>query len=274
LRWGEHEDGSPEQARLSAAEVRSLMGAWRRNGDVSARDRLVLAHMPIARFVAGRKGRELPPHCDVEDLASCAAIALLEAVERFDPSRGASFDQYAWRRVTGAVTDELRRLDWASRSVRGEQRRLEAVSDRMTAEHGRRPSQEELALELGLGTDEVRQRLEDIRLADVVSLNVEIGDDDSSVQLVETVAGPPDAYAPEDATLRHERARVIDRAIAELTERERQVVALVHVHDLPGAAAGRELGVSERRVVRLLANARRKLRTRLAAEDAAPALVA
>jgi RNA polymerase sigma factor for flagellar operon FliA len=271
-----HEDRAPGRARLSAAEVRSLVRAWRRDGDTRARERLVLAHLPIARFVARRKGLELPAHYDVDDLASCGAIALLEAVDRFDPDRGASFPQFAWSRVTGAVADELRRLDWASRSVRGEQRRLQEAGDRLTVERGRRPTQEELAADLGLEAEDVRQRLEDVRRAELVSLDAPFDHADGEgdgAELADTVAAPADAYGPEDAVLRHERARIIARAITALTDREREALALVHVHDLPGPVACSELGISETRVSQLLINARRKLRARLAAEDAAPMLV-
>jgi RNA polymerase sigma factor (sigma-70 family) len=123
----------------------------------------------------------------------------------------------------------------------------------------------------------VRQRLEDVRRAEVVSLDAPFGNadgEDDGAELADTVAAPADAYEPEDAVLRHERARIIARAIMALTDREREALTLVHVHDLPGPVASSELGISETRVSQLLINARRKLRARLAAEDAAPMLVA
>ena len=120
-------DLSSNGHRPRPAEAEAMWRAWRERGDVSSRDRLVLAYAPMVRYLASRKVRELPAHFELEDLVSCGLLALVQAVDRFDPVKGATFEQYAWTRVSGAIVDELRRHDWASRSSR--RLRRHAASD-------------------------------------------------------------------------------------------------------------------------------------------------
>ena len=259
--------------RLTADEAEALWRSWHESGDMHARDRLVLAHMPIPRWLATRKVRSLPTQYEVEDLVSCGMVALLESVDLFDPSRGAAFDQYAWTRVSGAIADELRRLDWASRSERQELRRIEDARDDLTARMGAEPTLDELADELQLEPAELDQRLDDARRADVVSLNVTVanGNGTATAELAELIAAPEETSEPEAAVLRRERLRLMRRAMARLTRRERQALTLVHVHGVSAARVGRALGVSEARVSRLLVSARRKLRAVLGGRGGATA---
>src|SRR5262252_8547074 len=125
--------------RLSPAQAEALWRAWSTRKDSQARDQLVLAYSPMVKYLAGKKIRELPAHCELDDLVSCGLIALIEAVDRFDPRKGASFEQYAWTRVSGAIMDELRRQDWASRSARRLARKIDRVRDSWYSIHGRYP---------------------------------------------------------------------------------------------------------------------------------------
>ncbi len=144
--------------RLTSSEAEQLWRNWKERRDVRSRDRLVLAYAPMVRYIASRKVRELPAHCELDDLASSGLVALMEAIDRFDPTRGASFEQYAWTRVAGALVDELRKQDWASRSVRREGRRIERERDSFFARNGRMPTDVELAVELGTTVDELQSQ--------------------------------------------------------------------------------------------------------------------
>jgi RNA polymerase sigma factor for flagellar operon FliA len=264
---------TPTAQRLSSAEAEALWRNWKLRRDTASRDRLVLSYSPMVRYIASRKLRELPGHCDLDDLASAGLVALLEAVDRFDPAKGATFEQYAWTRVAGALVDELRRLDWASRSVRRAGRRIERARDAFFARHGMPPTDEQLARELGLTVVELRKSLEEIDRADVASLNAPArgAEDGDPVEIGDTVVAPEGELGPEATALVSERNAAMREAIAKLSERERRVLALVHVHELPGAEIGRMLGVSESRVSQILAGIRRKLKDQLGAYDTVPA---
>ena len=262
------------QQRLSSPEAEQLWLRWKDGRDLRSRDRLVLAYAPMVRYIASRKVRELPAHCELDDLASAGLVALLEAIDRFDPARGASFEQYAWTRVAGALVDELRKLDWASRSVRREGRRIGRARDSFVARTGAIPTEAELAGELGVSVHELRSRVDDVDRSDVASLNSPARGVDApagTVELGETIQAPSGKHEPEAKLLHGDRNRAMRAAVARLSDREREVLSLVHVQELPGAEIGRLLGVSESRVSQILAGIRRKLKDKLDLYDAAAA---
>ena len=151
--------------RLTPAHAEALWRRWSERGETAARDQLVLAYSPMVRFLAARKVRELPSHCELDDLVSCGILALIEAIDRFDPRKGASFEQYAWTRIAGSIVDELRRQDWASRSVRRNGRKIEQARERLYARNGVQPSERELAGELKVSHGELRASIQDFERA-------------------------------------------------------------------------------------------------------------
>jgi RNA polymerase sigma factor FliA len=259
--------------RLTSSEAEGLWRNWKERGDSGSRDKLVLAYAPMVRYIASRKVRELPAHCELDDLASSGLVALMEAIDRFDPAKGASFEQYAWTRVAGALVDELRKQDWASRSVRREGRRIERARDSFFARTGTMPTELELASELGATVDELRLSIEDIDRSDVSSLNAPSrgAEDSLPMEVGETIQAPEGEYDPEPSLLGADRNAAVRAGIARLSERERHVLSLVHVQELPGAEIGRMLGVSESRVSQILAGIRRKLKDQLETYEAAAA---
>jgi RNA polymerase sigma factor FliA len=256
--------------RLTPAHAEALWRRWTQRGDTAARDQLVLAYSPMVRFLAARKVRELPSHCELDDLVSCGILALIEAIDRFDPRKGASFEQYAWTRIAGSIVDELRRQDWASRSVRRNGRKIEQARERLYARTGEHPDEIALADELKISRDELRASIQDFERADVTSLNApaRTSEDAFSVEVVDTLAARSNEFDPEDSALVRERRARIRAVIASLPERERDVLALIHVHELPGAEVGRLLGVSESRISQILAGVRGKLRAEIERYDA------
>ncbi|MDX6554786.1 MAG: polymerase sigma factor FliA [Miltoncostaeaceae bacterium] len=255
--------------RLTHRQAEDAWRAWSERRDAAARDRLVLAYAPMVRYLATKKVRDLPAHCELDDLISCGLIALIEAVERFDPTRGASFEQYAWTRASGAIVDELRRQDWASRSVRKAGRQIERAREKWYGDQGRAPSEEELAGVLKIDVGQIRTALEELSRADLMSLSAPAGGGEESVtiELGETVRAGIGDHEPEHAVLRSERHRALRAGIRALSPRERQVLTMVHVQELPGAEIGRRLGISESRVSQILSGVRKKLKDALGAYD-------
>lgn len=255
--------------RLSPSEAEALWRAWHTKRDQSARDRLVLSYTPMVTYLASRKIRELPSHCELDDLASAGLVALIEVVDRFDPEKGATFEQFAWTRVAGAIMDELRRQDWASRSVRQFARRIDRAREDFFVANGHAPSEPELAKLLDLPIGEIRRMFEELDRADLCSLNAPArgNEEGELLEIGDTIETHGTGYEPETAVLASERSAVLRDAIASLSERERAVLELVHVEDMQGAEIGARLGVSESRVSQILASARQKLRNRVGAYD-------
>jgi RNA polymerase sigma factor FliA len=214
-------------------------------------DALVTEHLPLASFAVNAVAARisLPTHVSREDLLSCAQVALVEVAKRFDPSAGASFATYALARLQGAVLDELRSGDWASRSVRAAARRTDAAADALAISLGRPPTREELAASLGVPRTELDNLRVDVHRAVMVSIDAETGADGGSLDLPDT------GESPERAVLRGERARYLHEAIRALPDRLDEVVERNFFGDESLTDIARDLGVTLSRVSQMRARA-------------------
>jgi RNA polymerase sigma factor for flagellar operon FliA len=222
----------------------------------------------LVKYVAGRMGSGLPAHVEEADLISYGLSGLISAIERFDLSREIKFETYAITRIRGAIIDELRTLDWVPRSVRARAREFERVNMKLEARLQRAPSDEEMATELGISSEEFQDALMQISNSTIVALDELWNVSDSSgdqVSLLDTLA---DRGAPDPQVLVDEselRDRIAD-AIAALPEREKLVVALYYYENLTLREIGEVLGVTESRVSQLHTKAVLRLRSKLAGE--------
>jgi RNA polymerase sigma factor for flagellar operon FliA len=254
--------------RVAASEVLSLWLRYKRTGDAKLRDRLVFIFTPMVRYIVYRKVREVPAQCDVEDFLSCGLEALIHSIERYDPAKGATLEQFAWTRVHGAVLDELRRHDWAPRSLRRAERAINGARESFLAKNDRRPTREELAAAAGMSTAEMSRRLDELALAEVGSLNKTIRSEDSTtIERIDTLESEDDDTDPALSAERREAKERFRAAFAELPARERQVAVLLYVENRTLREIGERLGVSESRVSQIHTELRRRLRERLAGDQ-------
>jgi RNA polymerase sigma factor for flagellar operon FliA len=251
-------------------EAEDAMALWRqynRSGDERLRDRLVLTYAPLVKFIVYRKIGELPASCDVDDLVSAGLEALIKAIDRYDPVKGATLEQFAWTRIHGAVIDELRRSDWAPRSLRRWERDVRRVHSEFHAIHGRAPSEVELADSLHMTVIELRHRQRDLVASDVTSLNsLVLAHDGAKVERVDVLASEDDDANPFRASAKQEAKEHFRRAFASLGRREREVAVLLYVKNLTLREIGEVLGVSESRVCQIHGELKRTLRTALASD--------
>jgi RNA polymerase sigma factor FliA len=213
-------------------------------------DALVTAHLPLAQFAVNAVASRisLPGHVSRDDLLSCAHVALVEVARRFDPAAGASFATYALPRLQGAVLDELRSSDWASRSVRAAARRTDAAADALAMSLGRPPTREELAASLGVARTELENLQVDVHRAIMVSIDAENGDS-GSLDLPDT------GDSPERAVIRLQRDRTLHDAIRQLPDRLDEVVERNFFGDESLTDIARDLGVTLSRVSQMRARA-------------------
>jgi RNA polymerase sigma factor for flagellar operon FliA len=243
------------------------MGLWaeyQRTGDRRLRDRLVLTFAPMVKYIVYRKAREIPARCEVEDFISCGLEALIRSIDRFDPGKGASLERYAWTRVHGAVLDELRRNDWAPRSLRRWDRDLSRAREDFLRLEGRRPTPEELADAMGVTAAQLRDRVEQIARAQIGSLNTMVlSDDDTQIEKIDTLASSDRDADPELAAARAHASERLRAALDGLPERERKIAVLLYVYGLTLREIGEILGVTESRVCQIHRQILHKLRTQL-----------
>jgi RNA polymerase sigma factor for flagellar operon FliA len=214
-------------------------------------DALVREHLPLAAFAVNAVAARisLPGHVSRDDLLSCANVALVEVAQRFDPSAGASFATYALARLQGAVLDELRSGDWASRSVRAAARRTDAAADALAITLGRPPTKHELAASLGVDRSELDALQVDVHRAVMVSMDAETGADGGTLDLPDT------GDSPERALLRSERARHLHDAIRALPDRLDEVIERNFFGDESLTDIAEDLGVTLSRVSQMRARA-------------------
>ena len=253
------------RSSISARDALALWSEYKRTGDVRARNRLVMTYAPLVKYIVFKKVRELPARCEVEDFISCGLEALIASIDRYDPSKGATLEQFAWTRIHGAVIDELRRLDWAPRSLRRWERDIRKAREQFTGIHGRRPTRSELADALAITPEELRRREDDIAVSDVTSLNALVmSDDETDVERIDTIAGNDHRADPEHAAAAMEAKRKFRRAFDQLPKREREVAVLLYVKNLTLREIGEILGVSESRICQIHAGLKRTLKKQLA----------
>jgi RNA polymerase sigma factor FliA len=256
-----------QAVRPSAPEVLSTWAEYRRTEDLRHRDQLIFAFMPMVRHIVTRKVRETPAHCDVEDFLSCGLEALINSIERYDPDKGATLEQYAWTRIHGAVLDELRRHDWAPRSVRRDERAINAARESFTSSHERQPSREELAAKLGITPVELSDRIDQVALAEVSSLNRTVRSAESSaIERIDTLESADEDCDPVIHAERQEAKARFRKAFARLSKQEREVAVLLYVQNLKLREIGERLGVSESRVSQIHSRLRSRLYEQLSGE--------
>jgi RNA polymerase sigma factor FliA len=259
---------STSRKRVSSEDALALWREYKATGDVQARNRLVMTYAPLVKYIVFKKVRELPARCEVEDFISCGLEALIASIDRFDPAKGATLEQFAWTRIHGAVLDELRRQDWAPRSLRRWERDISRVREQFTGIHGRRPTRQELADSLAISVEYLRRREDDIAVSEVTSLNtLVVSDEETTVERIDTLAGGDASTDPEQAALTTEGKDRFRRAFGTLPRREREVAVLLYVKNLTLREIGEILGVSESRVCQIHSQLKRTLKTQLS-EDA------
>jgi RNA polymerase sigma factor FliA len=254
--------------RVSADEALALWTEYKQTGNLQVRNRLVMTFAPLVKYIVFKKMRELPARCEVEDFISCGLEALISSIDRYDPAKGATLEQFAWTRIHGAVLDELRRQDWAPRSLRRWERDIAKSREQFTALHGRRPTREELADLLAISVEDLRRREDDISVSDVTSLNtLVISDDETTVERIDTLASRDERLDPEHATATEEAKAKFRGAFEKLPQREREVAVLLYVKNLTLREIGDILGVSESRVCQIHSQLKRTLKTQLAEDS-------
>jgi RNA polymerase sigma factor for flagellar operon FliA len=248
--------------RISAEKALSLWSEYQKTGDRKLRDRLVLTFAPMVKYIVYKKIRETPARLDADDFISCGLEALIRSIDRYDPTKGATLEQFAWTRIHGAVIDELRRNDWAPRSLRRWERDIAQSRERFSTLYSRRPSREELADMVGITTEELTGHLRDIALSDVGSLNalVTSGDGGGAIEQIDLLASSDRETDPERVSALSEAKMRFRYAFQRLPERQRRVAVLLYVQNLTLREVGEVLGVSESRVCQIHTQLRRALR--------------
>lgn len=226
----------------------------------SPMDRVVTQYAPLVKRIAHHLLGRLPNSVQLDDLIQSGMIGLLEAAQKYDASKGASFETYAGIRIRGSMLDEMRRGDWAPRSVHRNSRRVAAAIRAVEMRKANEASDQEIAAELGVSLDEYFAMLADAAGRKLFSFDeLPVDDSGDSLAFAYPEAAPGPYEQVQNAAF---QLRLVD-AIKNLPEREQLVLSLYYDDELNLKEIGEVLGVSESRVSQIHTQATLRLRARL-----------
>ncbi len=246
-----------------------LFKSYRVSRDPALREKILLEHAPLVKYLAGRIAVGLPPHLDAWDLEGYGIIGLMDALEKFDPARGVKFETYAATRIRGAILDGLRAQDPAPPIYRQRQKLLEEAYRTLEARLGRCACDSEVAAHLGISINELSAWE-----AEVASLSLTSLDDfwhesqDTSDRSLAGVDILRDERTPnpEEEFCESEKCRLVAKAIEELPHRERLVITLCYYEELTAKEVAQILEVTPSRVSQLHSRAIMRLKGALFAQ--------
>jgi RNA polymerase sigma-B factor len=243
----------PEDRAARAREDRRLLERYHREGDRAARDALVDRFLPLARQLARRYLRGSEP---LDDLVQVASLGLLKAIDRFEPDRETAFSSFAVPTIRGELKRHFRDRGWSVRVPRDLQEmavRVDHVAEELALELGRAPTPAEIASHIGATTEQVLEAREAAGAYRAVSLD-RPRDEDEDADRIETMGAEDPGYRiAEDAA-------TVERLMAVLSDREREVLRLRFQEDLTQSEIGARIGVSQMHVSRLIRQAVGRLR--------------
>ncbi|HHZ92172.1 TPA: FliA/WhiG family RNA polymerase sigma factor [Candidatus Poribacteria bacterium] len=236
-----------------------LWRAYKFDDDSEAKEQLIDQCLPLIKSIAYRASVYASPSYDLDDLVSIGIMGMLDAIDRFDPTKGATFKTFASHRIRGAVLDEIRALDWVPRSVRRQATQLESAYRRLEQQTGRAPDEFEVAQEMGMTIDEVHQALAETSCTAIITLNDLTTDVDEQDAIQEFIADPSHVDAA-DQLIYEETKNLLAEAIDTLPERDKLVLSLYYNEELTMKEIGLVLDVKESRVSQLHSSAILRLR--------------
>ncbi len=226
------------------------------------RDKLIEEMMVQVKYIARRIHERLPQHVPFDDLVQAGMVGLLDAVQKFDPTKNAQLKTYAKFRIRGAILDSLRDCDWGPRDLRRQARQVEQAQSKLRCEFGRAPLEEEVAKELGLNLAEYHELLGTLHGMNLGSLEESPDHDESRDELCTYVP-----YAPEQDPFflcaKTEMKEIMAKALGDLPKKEKEVMVLYYYEELTLREIGEVLGVVESRVSQLRSAALVRLRARM-----------
>jgi RNA polymerase sigma factor FliA len=246
---------------LNTLDEKELWRRFKEQGDAASRDALIMLHMRVVRYIAGRMAIHVPSSVEMDDLVSWGIMGLLDALEKFDHLQDIKFSTYASIRIRGSIIDQIRSLDWAPRSLRTMARKVGAAREQLRHEQGKEPSFQDIATVLGTDEEHVESTLAQLQTAQILSLDDYLpSEDDSGEGRKIDITSNNLAPSPYRAAELNERQELLVQAILQLPDQQQQVLNLYYYEELTLKEIGAVLNVSESRICQIHSAAMKRLR--------------
>lgn len=227
------------------------------------REKLLFQYLPLVKHIAGGIIGKLPASVSIDELIDAGVIGLLESIDRYDTKASVKFETYAFTRVRGAMMDELRKMDWAPRSLREKTKRLDEAHRVLAAKLGRQPSQEEIAEHLEITLEKFHQLTKEVIAVNPISFDQEIFSGSGESTNLYDVVEERDAITPMKSLEDKELKSMVVEEIENLPKNEKLVIALYYYEELTLREIGEILNLSESRVSQIHSKVVKKLKTAL-----------
>lgn len=247
---------------MKTVDTEKLWEEYQKKPTAELREQLILAYAQLVKLVAGRLSMYLGHNVEYEDLVSYGIFGLIDAIDKFNLEKNVKFETYASLRIRGAILDQIRKMDWIPRTVRQRQRKIDEAIKNIEMRTGRTASDEEIAAELGVSSDELCDWQSQLKVTNVVSLN-EFEEQGAGPEPVMDASYNSHFAQPEDVVAEAELKEVLAEALELLTEKERTVIELYYYEEMTLKEISRILDVSESRVSQLHTKALVKMKKKM-----------
>lgn len=224
---------------------------------------LIRDHLYLVDILVGRMVTQVPSFMNRDDMRSAGMLGLIDAANKFDPGKNILFKTFAEHRIRGAILDEMRKLDWFSRSLRDKQNKLSRTMTKLERKLGRSPEEEEMAEAMEISLEEYQQTLGEVSHLGCVSLNETLDNSEEGVSFLDSLADQRADISPSARIEKHELTKIMASILQELSEKERLVISLYYYEELSQKEIAEVLAVSEGRISQLHSQALLKLKTKV-----------
>lgn len=229
------------------------------------KSKIIRDHLYLVDILVGRMVTQVPSFMNKEDMKSAGMLGLLDASNKYDPSKNILFKTFAEYRIRGAILDEMRKLDWFSRSLREKQSRIGRTITDLELSLGRDPEDHEVAKAMQLSLDDYRSMLGEVSHLGCVSLNETLDQSQEGSSFLDSLVDESSTASPSARIEGQQLTRKVAEALEQLSEKERLVISLYYYEELTQKEIAEVLDLSEGRVSQLHSQALIKLKTKLAA---------
>jgi len=228
-----------------------------------SRNDIIRQYAKVAKVVAYKLIKRLPASVELDDLVSAGILGLIDAIDKYDPEKSDNFKKYAEIRIRGAMLDELRSMDWVSRTIRRQSSQLEGTRQHLRRELGRDATDHEMAEELGVDLDQYFALINKLRPVLLVSFeNLRPGSDGEQRSFAQFLKDPK-ALDPSEVTYFRQLQSLLGKLVQELPEKQRVVISLYYFDHVNLKEIGKVLDVTESRVSQLHSQAVTSLKSKV-----------
>ncbi|HWT76784.1 MAG TPA: FliA/WhiG family RNA polymerase sigma factor [Mobilitalea sp.] len=245
---------------MNAEQKQKLWEDYAKKRTPELQEKIIIEYAGLVKLVAGRLSMYLGYNVEYDDLVGYGTFGLIDAIDKFDCSKGVKFETYASLRIRGAILDQIRKMDWIPRSIRQKQRKMDVAYQSLELKYGRMANDEEVAKELDISVDELENWQNQTKITNIISLD-EFMEQGTESKVEQSLTA--DFDRPEKIIEKQELKELLIQVLETLTEKEKKVIILYYYEELTLKEISRILEVTESRISQLHTKALQKMKFKL-----------